>query len=223
MFRIYYIGSDLYQRTDNADMDGQQEAWESFYSANRRPWRGVSKMSAPFPEGCRVLEIGCGNGKTVQALTEDGYSVTGLDFSPSAVEMCRSVIGRKAEFVCGDATNLPFDDDSFDGAVAFHVLEHLTPEELSKAVSEIARVVRPGSHVLVRCFSNRDMRSDKGERIDGSTVVRGNGIMYHYFEENELCQAFEGFDCADIRTAEERTRFGEIRSNIEADFVLKPL
>lgn len=197
----------------------QRSAWESFYHSNSRPWRGMSKIDGmPFAEGSRILELGCGNGKTASALTEMGYSVTGVDFSESAVKMCQD-IGIEAEFVCSSTDKLPFEDDSFDGAVAFHVLEHLSSGELKDTVSELIRTVRKGGHILVRVFSSGDMRSEKGERVDDSTVIRGNGILYHYYSEEELTEAFSPMLCLSITTVEEKTRFGTVRSRIHAEFV----
>ncbi len=197
----------------------QRSAWESFYHTNNRPWRGMSKIDGmPFAEGSRILELGCGNGKTASALTEMGYSVTGVDFSESAVKMC-SEMNIGAEFVCSPADKLPFPDNSFDGAVAFHVLEHLSSRELKDTVSELIRTVKKGGHVLVRVFSTGDMRSEKGERIDDSTVIRGNGILYHYYTEDELIEAFRPMLCLSITTIEEKTRFGTVRSRIHAEFL----
>lgn len=202
-------------------MSDQREAWESFYSSNPRPWRGVSDLGeVPFTTGQRILELGCGNGKTVSALVESGLYVTGVDFSRSAIDTCKGSMGDKASFVCGNITDLPFGDGAFDGAVAFHVLEHLSYDEMRKAVSEIRRVLRKRSHVLVRCFAKGDLREAKGERVGGSAVLRGNGILYRYFSEDELIDAFEGFICKDIVTFEERTKFGSVRSRIHADFSL---
>ena len=201
-------------------MKDQKEAWDSFYSDNHRPWRGVSDISdLPFPSGGKILEIGCGNGKTVLALSKKGYDVTGLDFSESAIGMCRKTIPDAGEFVCASVTELPFQDDSFDGAVAFHVLEHLTDADMDKAVSELGRVLRPGSHLLVKCFAKGDMRSEKGEMIDDSTVIRGNGILYHYYEKEGLISKLGPFDCIHVAIKEEPTRFGTVRRRIEADFV----
>ncbi len=197
----------------------QRSAWESFYHTNDRPWRGMSKIDGmPFAEGSCILELGCGNGKTASALTEMGYSVTGVDFSESAVRMC-SEMNIGAEFVCSQADKLPFSDNTFDGAVAFHVLEHLSSGELKDTVSELIRTVKKGGHVLVRVFSTGDMRSEKGERIDESTVIRGNGILYHYYTEEELTEAFRPMLCLSITTIEEKTRFGTVRSRIHAEFV----
>ncbi len=200
----------------------QREAWESFYEDNHRPWRGVSDIGdVPFPPGGKVLEVGCGNGKTAVAMSKKGYSVVAVDFSESAVRMCRDTIPDAGEFVCASFTSLPFDDSSFDGAIAFHVLEHLTDDELSIAVKELERVLKDGSHLLIKCFAKGDMRSEKGERVDDSTYIRGNGILYHYFEEQELVSRFSLFKVSSIMTVEDRTRFGTVRRRIEADLVKK--
>ena len=200
-------------------MKDQRDAWDSFYSKNRRPWRGVSDIGdVPFPPGSKVLEVGCGNGKTVLALTKKGFRVTGVDFSKSAIDMCRETIPSSGDFLCASVTNLPFEDSSFDGVVAFHVFEHLTADEMTEAVRELSRILTSGSHILLKCFAKGDMRSEKGEEVDGSTVIRGNGILYHYFDEDELKNYFSSFECISISTKEDRTRFGAIRRRIEADF-----
>ena len=200
-------------------MSGQEEAWESFYSENRRPWRGVSDIGdLPFPTGGRILEVGCGNGKTALALYKKGFSVTGVDLSGSAVEMCRELLPDSGEFIRASVTDLPFDDGTFDGAAAFHVLEHLTDDEMRLADRELFRALRPGSHLLVRCFAKGDMRSEKGERIDDSSFIRGNGILYHYYDESGLMEAMQQLECVSIATKEEPTRFGTVRRRIEAVF-----
>lgn len=197
----------------------QISAWESFYRSNNRPWRGVSKIDdLPFPEGSHVLELGCGNGKTAIALTEMGLKVTGVDFSKSAIDMCSDIKGD-VEFICSRADSLLCSDDSFDGALAFHVLEHLDDKELKDTVSELRRVVKGGGHILIKVFSRNDMRSEKGESIDEGTFVRGNGIRYHYYTEEELIDAFSPMGCASILTVDETTRFGTTRSRIFADFL----
>lgn len=197
----------------------QRETWDSFYKSNRRPWKGVTSSKVPFPDGGHILEIGCGNGKTAAMLISEGFKVTGVDFSEAAVEMCRETLGEKGTFECADAIDLPFDDDSFDGALMFHVLEHLDDGERKKAISEIRRVLKPDAHLLVKTFSPDDMRSGKGKKIDDSTEVRGNGIIYRYYSEDDLRSMFGDMMICSIETKNEKTRFGETRSRIECDIV----
>lgn len=198
-------------------MEDQRKAWDSFYSDNRRPWRGVADIGdLPFPPGGRILEVGCGNGKTAVALAKRGFRVTGMDFSQKAIDICRELI-LDADFVCASVLNIPFENGSFDGIVAFHVLEHLTDEELGTAAGELFRVMKNGSYIMVKCFAEGDMRSSKGT-VSGDSVIRGNGILYHYFTEDELTSKMGMFECVSIRTVEDKTRFGTVRRRIEAVF-----
>ena len=194
----------------------QVDSWDEFYRTNRRAWRGVTDISdLGFRSGMRVLEVGCGNGKTLAALKELGCDVVGVDFSEEAVISCRQLIpGVDARQ--GDILNLEFDDSSFDAVVLFHVLEHVLPEDMGKASSEVARVLRPGGRAYVRSFSVGDMRSEKGERISDDMVIRGNGIRYRYYSEESLKESFPNGTFELLRKVDEPTRFGTVRSRLEA-------
>ena len=150
-----------------------------------------------------------GNGKTTSTLLDMGYEVTGIDFSEKAVEYCRSFFGNAAEFRTASATDLPFDDGSFDYVTCVHVLEHLTDEELETAVSEISRVLLPGGYVFVRSFTADDMRSAK--RAEGD-------IRYIYREPDEMAGFFGNLEVISSEKVEEATRFGTVRSRTECLF-----
>lgn len=196
------------------DSDAQREAWDRLYSSQGRPWRGVADVSwTGIAPGSRVLDLGCGNGKTAEALMDLGCSVTGADFSEGAVASCRRLLGHRAEFVVADCRDLPFADGSFDAVAAFHVLEHIPAGDLGGAVSEILRVTVPGGRVCVRCFAEGDMRSG-GRKED----VR-NGILYRYFSEDEIRGAFREAEAVSVRAAEDRTRFGTVRRRLESVFL----
>ena len=198
----------------------QKDAWDSFYRAQPRPWKGVLRNRTPFPfgKGEIVLDIGCGNGKTSSALIEAGCDVTGMDISEDAVGICRRTHGNRMKVICASAGSIPLNDGSADGIVMVHVLEHLTDDEIGGAVKEAHRVLRPGGKVYVKVFHTDDMRSDIGERIDDRTVVRGNGIRYRYFTGTELKDMFSGFREISAERFDERTKFKGTRSWIEAVF-----
>jgi ubiquinone/menaquinone biosynthesis C-methylase UbiE len=96
-------------------------------------------------EGKDVLEIGCGRGggSAWLALNMRPRSMTGVDFSPSAVDLCRRVhTGTNLHFETGDAENLSFDDESFD--VLLNVESSHCYGDLEKFMAEVKRVLRPG-------------------------------------------------------------------------------
>jgi len=92
----------------------------------------------------RILVVGCGSGLEAAALAQGFQAeVIGIDLDPSfdirAAEW--------ADLRKGDATHLEFDSGFFDLVYCFHVLEHIP--DYQKALSEMARVLRPMGGVLV--------------------------------------------------------------------------
>jgi len=171
----------------------QRRSWNDNYSRPDPMWKGPSILSYPVLSGT-VLELGCGNGKTVAALVRSAERVVGLDFSRQGLDRCRaSVRSTKLDLVEGDVRDLPFSDQCFDHVVAVHVLGHLRAKEMEQAVREILRVMVPGGTVMIRTFSCQDMRAGKGEEVEPGTYIRGNGILTHYFSHAEIAELMSDF------------------------------
>jgi SAM-dependent methyltransferase len=101
-----------------------------------------------------VLEIGCGPGRDGEAIAAAGFEYTGTDLSPGMVEVARAT-GLDARVA--SATDLPFDDHSFDAAWSMSTLMHLDDAELDRALSEVARVLVPGGLFAVGMWGAREL------------------------------------------------------------------
>ncbi|CAN5700275.1 hypothetical protein BH20ACT14_BH20ACT14_13300 [soil metagenome] len=100
------------------------------------------RIAEAAPE--RVLEVGPGPGELSERMaTELGAEVVAIDVSERMVELCRA---RGVDARLGDVQALAFEDASFDLVVAAWVLFH--PEDLDRALSEIARVLRPSGRLI---------------------------------------------------------------------------
>ncbi len=97
----------------------------------------------------RCLDLGVGTGIVGLPLAERGVPTVGLDLSPGMLAKLMEKAGGRRPFplVLGDATSLPFADDTFGGAIARHVL-HLVPA-WERAVHELTRVVSAGGVIVV--------------------------------------------------------------------------
>ena len=181
----------------------QVELWDDLYSKNPITWRGNTVI--PVPNSGKALDLGCGNGKTVSTLIDDGYEVTGVDFSEVAIDSCMKNFPDFV-FIVSSVTDLPLEDSSFDYVTAVHVLEHLDDGELEKTVSEIRRVLKPSGYVFVRAFTENDMRSKDRQKGE---------IFYRFYDMASLEKAFSGFETVSSELKEDRTRFGTTRSRVE--------
>jgi ubiquinone/menaquinone biosynthesis C-methylase UbiE len=95
----------------------------------------------PMVPGQRVLEVGCGQGHLTTRLAGRGIDIVGIDANPNAPEVSGS--DRVRHMLAED---LEFDDAEFDVVLSVHAIEHIPP--LEKAVSEMARVLKPGGRAL---------------------------------------------------------------------------
>ena len=109
--------------------------------------------------GRDVLEVGSGRGGGASYISRrlQPQSMTGLDFSGKAVDLCnrhRRVPGLA--FVCGDALSMPFPDASFDAVV--NIESSHCYEDMGQFLSEVNRVLRPGGRLLLRRPAQRGRR-----------------------------------------------------------------
>jgi ubiquinone/menaquinone biosynthesis C-methylase UbiE len=95
----------------------------------------------------RALDVGTGAGALAFALAPLVREVVGLDPVRELLDLARARSLPNTEFVEGDGTALPFPDASFDLAGTHRTLHHVAQPE--RVVAELARVTRPGGHVLV--------------------------------------------------------------------------
>ena len=104
------------------------------------------------PESARVLEIGCGAGRTSVALAGGGYLVDALDVVPEMLEHVRqranaAGVSDRVALHTGDVNRLQFANGTFDIVLAIGVLEWSS--SLEGPLAEMARVLKPGGHLVV--------------------------------------------------------------------------
>lgn len=121
---------------------------------------------AELDDSTQVLDIGCGDGQISRLLARAGIQVIGVDPTWNQISVAADR-GGGAQYIRSGAAQLPFACDSFDAAVACLVFEHV--DELDTAVSEVARVLRPGGQFSL--FLNHPLLQTPGSGwIDDHTT-----------------------------------------------------
>lgn len=99
-----------------------------------------------------LLDVACGSGELLRQTAEFARTtgrrarLTGIDLHE--LSFASAAKDRDISYVRGDAFGLPFDDNSFDFAIASLFLHHLTDEQIPKALAEMLRVARRGVFII---------------------------------------------------------------------------
>jgi len=150
--------------------------------------------------GKSALDLGCGEGRHSILMGRQGYAVTAFDLEPLALAKARVHLrraGLRADFVAGNALDLRFDDAAFDLVLDYGCFHHVVTRDWARYRREIARVLRPGGHLVLSVFSTK-FKHHAGEKRSRNWLVHRNHYD-HFFTPAEIRGAFApAFDLREL-------------------------
>lgn len=132
--------------------EGYREFYERYWRSpagdavdeDRLTPQRLREFARAVPVPSRILDAGCGSGRTTVALRRMGYDAIGIELSREALKAAPRDVLAFAR--CAVDQALPFRDGIFDAVYCAEVLEHLF--DPSSAVRECARVIRKGGRIV---------------------------------------------------------------------------
>jgi SAM-dependent methyltransferase len=141
--------------------------------------------------GRAALDLGCGEGRHTILLARKGYAVTAFDQEPLALKKAQAALRRhrlKAAFKAGDALAPGFDDGAFDLVLDYGCFHHVVTRDWPRYRREVARILKPGGHLVLSVFSTKFRHHEKERRTRNWIVHRNH--YDHFFTPGELRRAF---------------------------------
>jgi ubiquinone/menaquinone biosynthesis C-methylase UbiE len=128
-------------------------------------------------EGAHIVDVGCGDGSLVRALTKRGAHVTGVEILDEALNRARAAEPAGDErYLKGVAENLPMHNDSVDAVIFMNSLHHVPVSHMAKALAETARVLKPGGLALIHEPEPRGGYFELTKLVDDETEVRAAAL-----------------------------------------------
>ena len=177
------VWEDIYQRGEQLNL----YPYDSIVAFMMR--RFARRLST---ETIRVLEIGCGAGNNLWFAARQGFVVSGLDASDSAIAFAKERFAKdqlKGEFKVGSFTDLPWEAAEFDVVLDRAASTNVGIEIARGVVAEVGRVLKPGGVFYSEVFS--DQASSRGDKLEDGVLanIRGpyaNAGQIYFYSKSEL-------------------------------------
>lgn len=216
--------------------DGMKEKWEALHSQGRFRPKYPHELAVQFVfrhfrrNGTeRALDLGCGAGRHVVLMGNENIIPYGIDISSEGVAYTKLLLrhigmGQFCDhIVCGDFTQIPFEDNFFDGILAFGSLYYGDNETVKAAFSEIYRLCAPEGSILLLVRGCEDYRYGQGKEIEKNTFVidcsdetasafAERGMKMHFYEADELRCLLHNFSSVQIDSMAVTTQGGGLKN-----------
>lgn len=185
----------------------QEIVWDALYGKGLT-WKKTTLNLKEVMEDKHVLELGVGNGKTLRSILEQNpKEVIAIDISKEAIKKSKATIkSKRVKFVRRDIFETEL-NKKFDVIVCYYFLNNFKKLERILIVKKINQLLKKKGIILFEDFARGDLRQ-KGKVVEINTIQKQNGLIFHFFEKDEILELFKGHDIK----VEEKT-FNPIRKD----------
>jgi len=158
----------------------------------------------------KILDIGCGGGKHLVQLANQGFDVYGIDNSPEALKKAKANLikkGIKPNLIISDMhKKIPFKENTFDAIISLRTLNHGDLKEITKTFSEINRILKKGGFIFITVQKTVGFRNKLGKSklnnlkinfIKPRTYIKleseEEGIIHFVFNKKILIKLLKNF------------------------------
>jgi 2-polyprenyl-3-methyl-5-hydroxy-6-metoxy-1,4-benzoquinol methylase len=149
--QAFYDGDRQLQNVSGGGTDLQREKFKSIADTERR----VSWLDSIISSPSKILDVGCGYGFFVDALTNKGYEAMGIEVSKLRLDLAKSSL--QGDFIQGQIDDQKIQNlyqNNFDAVTLFHVLEHLT--DPVNFLLKCLNLIKPNGYLLIEVPNFRD-------------------------------------------------------------------
>jgi SAM-dependent methyltransferase len=167
--------------------DGDRDFGYGGYEYNSKYWKDVVSDFIKYYQldnNSSILDVGCAKGFMLFEFKKylPNIKIRGIDISEYAINNSKEEVKKHLDV--GTASNLPYEDNSYDCVISITTIHNLNREECGKSLREIERVSKKNSFITVDAYSNDYEKKLMSQwNLTALTVMHTNEWKI-FFEEN---------------------------------------
>ncbi len=149
------------------------------YTAHKLLQFQLNKFISLLPKKANVLDAGCGAGRDVSYLLEEGLDVIGIDIAEKLLEEAKQRV-KEGKFLKMDLLNLEFPDKNFDGIWCMATLADFEKKDASKVLTNFNKILKDKGIIYIA------VKEGEGEQIIKKEKYNNEPRFYAFYKEDEL-------------------------------------
>lgn len=176
------------------------EYWESNYKEMLTLWgfepSDSAILSKDFLLDKKAKEIlipGIGYGRNAKIFSDNGFKVTGIEISKTAINLAKSQTGLDFKIHHGSVTEMPFDKDNYDAIFCYALIHLLNYPERKKFIKDCFNQLKPNGYMIFTVASKKMSIYGNGKRLSKDRFEIMNGLSVFFYDTESVKREFEKY------------------------------
>lgn len=173
------------------------EFWEESFKDKKEMWgyepadSAIATIELFKDKGFnKVLIPGFGYGRNAKIFRDHGFEVTGIEISETAIDLAIKHYGEDFKIHHGSVTNMPFDQDLYDGIYCYALIHLLGETERKKLIIDCYNQLNPNGYMVFIAISKLDARYGRGVEISKDRFKTTHGVNLFFYDSDSARNEF---------------------------------
>lgn len=151
----------------------------------------------------KILIPGVGYGRNAKIFIDSGISVTGIEISDSAIRFAKEKNKLDLKIHHGSVTQMPFDNDKFDGIFCYALIHLLNKKERRQFIKDCFKQLQPNGFMIFVVVSKKASMYGTGKQLSNDRFELMKGLNVYFYDLDSATKEFHGFGLIDIQEIDE--------------------
>lgn len=174
------------------------EFWESAFNEKHEMWGLDPSKSAVLTKDLfvqksvkKILIPGIGYGRNAQIFIDNGIAVTGIEISKTAIEMAKRHYSSNMIIHHGSVTDMPFDDDKYDGIFCYALIHLLDSSEREKLIRDCYHQLSENGYMVFTMISKAAHTYGQGKFVSKDRYEMFGGVKMFFYDVESIHAEFD--------------------------------
>lgn len=138
----------------------------------------------------KILIPGFGYGRNAKLFTDNGFNVTGIEISETAINLAKKHSGDSIKVYHGSVSDMPFDKELYDGIYCFALIHMLNVRERNKLIQDCFNQLRPDGYMVFVTISKEATTYGTGKKLSKDRFKLIPGVKLFFYDSDSIEKEF---------------------------------